>query len=88
MLKSAHLFNHFDLIIGNDEVTNPKPHPEIYLTAFVRLGVKPSECIIVEDSPHGVESGKASGAEVYVVRNTEDVNLSLFEKLLNNHEKI
>lgn len=88
MLKSAHLFDHFDLIIGNDEVENSKPHPEIYLTAFDRLGVKPHECIIVEDSPHGIESGKASGATVYEVRNIGDVNLSLFETLLNSNEKI
>ena len=84
MLKSAHLFDHFDLIIGNDEVGNPKPHPEIYLTAFDRLGVKPTECIIVEDSPHGVESARASGATVYVVKGVEDVNLSLFESILEN----
>lgn len=88
MLKSAHLFNYFDLIIGNDEVVSPKPNPEIYLTAFERLGVLPSECIIVEDSPHGIESAKASGATVYKVKNTGDVNLSLFEELLNKNEKI
>ena len=81
MLKSAHLFDHFDLIMGNDEVTQPKPHPEMYLTAFSRLGVQPHECIIVEDSPHGIAAAKASGATVYEVRNTEDVNLSLFEGL-------
>ena len=86
MLKSSHLFNFFDIIIGNDEVKNPKPHPEIYLTAFKRLGVKPAECIIVEDSKHGIASAKASGAVVYEVKNTEDVNLSLFEKLLNDYE--
>ncbi len=83
MLKSAHLFDHFDLIIGNDEVSQPKPHPEIYLTAFSRLGVKPEECIIVEDSPHGIAAAKASGATVYEVRNIDDVNLSLFSKVLN-----
>ena len=87
MLKSANLFDYFDLIIGNDEIENPKPHPEIYLTAFKRLNVQPTECIIVEDSPHGIESAKISGATVYEVRNTEDVNLSLFEKVLN-YEKI
>ena len=81
MLKSAHLFDHFDLIMGNDEVENPKPHPEIYLTAFKRLGVEASDCIIVEDSPHGIESARASGATVYTVRNVSDVNLSLFEEL-------
>ena len=88
MLKSADLFYFFHIIIGNDEVKNPKPHPEIYLTAFDKLGVKASECIIVEDAPHGIAAGKASGATVYEVKNTGDVNLSLFEKILNNHEKI
>lgn len=88
MLKSANLYDHFDLILGNDEIVNPKPHPEIYLTAFDRLGITPAEAIIVEDSPHGINSARASGATVYVVRGVEDVNLSLFEELLNNNEKI
>jgi beta-phosphoglucomutase-like phosphatase (HAD superfamily) len=83
MLKSAHLFDFFDLIIGNDEIKNPKPDPEIYLTACQRLGVTPSECIVVEDSPHGIAAGKASGAKVYEVRNVDDVNLSLFAHLLD-----
>jgi HAD superfamily hydrolase (TIGR01509 family) len=43
MLHSANLFDFFDEIIGNDEVKSPKPDPEIYLTAFARLGVKPQE---------------------------------------------
>jgi beta-phosphoglucomutase-like phosphatase (HAD superfamily) len=83
MLKSAHLFDFFDLIIGNDEIKNPKPDPEIYLTACQRLGVNPHECIVVEDSPHGIAAGKASGAKVYEVRNVDDVNLSLFAHLLD-----
>ena len=52
MLKSAQLFDFFHVIIGNDEVKNPKPHPEMYLLAFDRLGVAPAEALIVEDSPH------------------------------------
>ena len=82
MLKCSGLFDFFDLIIGNDEIKNPKPHPEIYLNAFKKLNVKPEECIIVEDSKHGIASAKASGAIVYEVKNTEDVNLSLFNNLL------
>ncbi len=83
VLESSELLDFFDVIIGNDEVTNPKPHPEIYLRAFEQLGVKPHECIIVEDAHYGVEAAKASGATVYEVRNSEDVNLTLFEKLLS-----
>lgn len=83
MLKSAHLFDFFDLVIGNDEVKNPKPHPETYLIAFEKLGVKPHECIVIEDAPPGIASAKASGATVIEVRGTEDVHLALFEGLLN-----
>lgn len=83
MLKSAHLFDFFDLIIGNDEVQNPKPHPETYLYTFKKLGVEPHECLIIEDAPPGIASAKASGAMVIEVRGPEDVNLALFEKILN-----
>lgn len=83
MLRSAQLFDFFDIIIGNDEVTNPKPNPEIYETAFKKLCVLPEECIIVEDSPHGIASGKASGATVFEVRDVDDVTLSLFENVLS-----
>lgn len=82
MLKSAGLFEFFDVIIGNDEVTNSKPHPEMYLTAFSRLGVTPEEAIIVEDSPHGIAAAEASGARVFKVRGVEDVHLDLFKDIL------
>jgi len=83
MLKSAQLFDFFDIIIGNDEVENPKPSPEIYQMAFEKLCVSPEECVIVEDSPHGIASGKASRATVYEVRDVDDVTLSLFENILS-----
>ena len=83
MLKSAQIFEYFDLIIGNDEVKDHKPHPEMYLTTFARLGVKPEECIIVEDAPPGIASAKASGGIVYEVRGVNDVHLGLFRDVLN-----
>jgi beta-phosphoglucomutase len=81
MLQCADIYDFFDVIIGNDEVKNPKPHPEIYETAMRTLGITPAETVIVEDSPHGIASAKAAGATVFEVRNTEDVNLSLFAPL-------
>jgi beta-phosphoglucomutase len=83
MLRSAQLFEYFDLIIGNDEVRNPKPHPEIYLTTFAKLKIKPAEAIIVEDSLPGITAAKASGAIVYEVKGVQDVHLSLFQDILN-----
>jgi beta-phosphoglucomutase len=82
MLRSAQIFDCFDIILGNDEVMKSKPDPEIYITAMERLHVRPDECIIVEDSPHGIEAAEKSGAHVFRVRNIEDVSLSLFGDIL------
>lgn len=81
MLKKSGIFCFFDLVLGNDEIKNPKPDPEIYLKAFEELKVKPEECLIVEDAPHGIEAAKASGATVIAVRGYDDVNLELFRRL-------
>jgi len=87
MLKSAQLYDYFDIIIGNDEVTNHKPHPEMYIKSFEILKVNPDQCVIVEDSPHGVEAAKRSGAQVLEVRGVNDVNLSLFKNILYDNIK-
>ena len=83
MLKSAHLFDHLDFIIGNDEISRPKPDPEIYFRTFEMMGIMPEEAIIVEDAPHGIAAAKARGAIVYEVRGVHDVDLALFKDLLN-----
>ena len=57
----------FSVIIGNDETTHPKPDPHPYLLAAQRLGVEPSRCVAVEDSPSGVRSATAAGMKVIVV---------------------
>ena len=62
-----------------------KPEPDIYLTAMKLLNVKAEECIIVEDSIVGIESGKRSGA--YVIANKEcgfDVDVSRADKTIDN----
>ena len=56
--------DNFKVVIGGDEVAHAKPDPEIFLTAAHKLGIDPSETIIVEDSGHGVHAGKAAGGFV------------------------
>lgn len=82
MLKSAQIFDFFDLVIGNDEISNPKPDPEIYFKTFEALNIKPEECIILEDSEYGIAAAKASGANLFEIKRYEDVDLSLFKDLL------
>ncbi|MFI6337053.1 HAD family hydrolase [Streptomyces sp. NPDC050535] len=53
-----------------EDVRVGKPSPEGYLTAAARLGVDPARCVVVEDSPAGVEAGLAAGCTVYAVAST------------------
>lgn len=63
----------FDVVVCGDEVSVPKPDPEAYVTAASRLGVGIHNCVVIEDSPRGIDAAKASGA--YVVAVPEDPTL-------------
>lgn len=57
----------FDAVVSGDDVTHSKPHPEPYLTGLARLealaqlGLDPTACVAIEDSPPGVASASAAG---------------------------
>ena len=74
MMDKASLTPYLDLIVSNEDVTNAKPDPEMYLTAMGKFGFKPEECIVVEDNPNGIQAGIASGASVLEVATVYDVN--------------
>jgi len=54
----------FAAVVTGDEVVHGKPHPEPYLEAARRLGVDPTRCAAVEDSPAGLASATAAGCAV------------------------
>lgn len=51
----------FNTIVSGNDVTNGKPHPEIFLTAAQRLAIKPKNCIVVEDAEVGVQAAMKAG---------------------------
>ncbi len=53
-----------DAYVSGHDVARHKPAPDVYLVCMEELGVMPSECVVVEDSPTGIASGVASGARV------------------------
>lgn len=61
VLSVLGLDDQFEAIVGLDQVTRGKPDPEIYLTAAARLGVPPAECLVIEDSPPGIQAALAAG---------------------------
>lgn len=66
-LGAAGLLDLFETIVTRDDVINPKPHPEPYLTAARRLGVDPLHCLALEDSHAGVHAAHAAGMQTVMV---------------------
>ncbi|MDD4820623.1 MAG: hexitol phosphatase HxpB [Flavobacteriales bacterium] len=59
-LKRVGITDDIDVLCTGDEVIFGKPHPEIYLLCANRLGVKPEQCLVFEDSVNGVVAAKAA----------------------------
>jgi HAD superfamily hydrolase (TIGR01509 family) len=61
LLKSRGLIGYFDTLCFGSQVERGKPYPDIFLLAARRLGVKPEECVVLEDSPNGIAAAHAAG---------------------------
>jgi HAD superfamily hydrolase (TIGR01509 family) len=53
----------FDAVLTGSDAVHKKPHPEVFLKAAARLGLAPSDCVVVEDAPSGVKAAKAAGSK-------------------------
>ena len=58
------------IMITSSDISNGKPHPEPYIKGARALGFAPSDCVVVEDVPAGIRSGKAADARVVALRTT------------------
>ena len=63
-LRRVRIEDQFDVVLGVDDVENPKPAPDLYLQACRGLNVDPADAIALEDSPPGVSAAKAAGLRV------------------------
>lgn len=66
-MEKTGLKKYIDEFASGAEVENGKPAPDIFLLAAERLGVKPEECLVLEDSKAGVIAGSSAGAKVIMV---------------------
>lgn len=67
MLKKSGVFNYFDYIVYGDNVSNGKPHPEIFENAVGGLGLAPQDCYAFEDSINGIKSAYSAGLNAIMV---------------------
>jgi len=86
--------NYFKKIITGDHINKAKPDPEVFLKAGKSLGLKPEECIVIEDGILGTQAGINAGMKVIAITTThkkeefENINLTIDDFTQLNVEKI
>ena len=61
ILESIGILDDFYTVVTSEDITDGKPHPEIFITAANRMGLVPSECVVLEDAQSGIEAAKRGG---------------------------
>ena len=74
ILKMDELRQYFRCIVSSEDVSLPKPSPEIFLLASKKLNVEPKYCCVIEDTINGVKAGKAAGMNVVAITNTFSID--------------
>ena len=66
-LQAAGVIDFFETRTTGEQVVHSKPNPEIYLMACKSIGMKPEECVAIEDSLNGIRSAHAAGLHPIMV---------------------
>lgn len=61
ILRRTNLKKYFQVIVSAQETGKSKPEPDVFLLAAEKLGIKPANCLVVEDSPNGIKAAKVAG---------------------------
>jgi beta-phosphoglucomutase len=88
MLKVTGQLPFMDEVITNEDVKHNKPYPDCYNLAVSKIGANPKECIIVEDSPKGMDSARKSvvpDCNIWNVKNASDVVLDKYRSFINEN---
>jgi HAD superfamily hydrolase (TIGR01509 family) len=85
MLDRSGLSRYIDFHLSNQDITKPKPDPEIYIKAIERLGLSSSQCLVLEDNEKGIKAALDSGAHLLRVKDIEDVN---YHNIMNRISEI
>ncbi|MGB7606642.1 MAG: HAD family phosphatase [Lutisporaceae bacterium] len=66
-LKCCNILDKFDNIVCGEEVERGKPEPDIFLLAAKKLGFRPAECIVLEDSENGIKAAYKAGMRTIMI---------------------
>ena len=79
-LDRHQLTRFFDVVVAGDEIERGKPEPDIYLSTAEKLGLRPNECLVVEDSLSGIAAAKAAKMRVAAIPDRRFVDPREYEK--------
>lgn len=90
VLNYFNLEEYFKYRIGGDEVSNSKPDPEIFIKSAKQSDSIPENCLVIEDSSHGVAAAKAAGMICVGFNNPArgKQNLTQADKVVNKLSEI
>ena len=87
-LATAGLADAFEVIVTADDVSEPKPAPDIYLLACARLGVSPADALALEDSAPGIAAAKAAGLTCIAVPQFAETDVSVADRVIDSLEEL
>jgi mannitol-1-/sugar-/sorbitol-6-phosphatase len=76
-LRATGLWSRVPHLVTASDIQRGKPDPEPYAKGAAALNLSPPSCIVIEDAPFGIRSGKAAGARVLAVRTTVEDSVLL-----------
>ncbi len=92
LLEACEIRNHFKLVMGADQVTLPKPNPEMGLEIMNRLGFIKEHTVMIGDTTHDIlmanNIGIASIAVTYGVHSKEKLSLSKPTWIVNSFDEV
>ena len=83
-LNAIGVLHHVEYIVSNEDVKHHKPYPEMYWKCMTALNALPQNTIILEDSHIGRQGAMSSGANLYGIKDADDLNK---DKLFNFIDK-
>ena len=86
MMDLSNLSRYFDITLSNEDVTHPKPDPQIYQLAMKALGVSADQCLIVEDNDNGIKAATGAGGFLLRVQSPNDVTYDYIKLAIKSVE--
>jgi len=71
VMDQCRIGRYFDLLVTGHDFKESKPAPDIYLHCARAFSLRPEECLVIEDSPYGIQAARAAGMEVLARRDTQ-----------------